>query len=163
MVSHYFVLSRLSQVENTCLPLTEPINSPLSRSKLVHFSCANIKGFCKTIPDFFTRNILRDPTIWGKDFNSQRKYAAKRFPAELSQTRESLYCLLSHTLKKDPLQLNNKGHCGITLLRILIGRFSESTNVSLPFIRVLFEPRTFGFVIPDITPIQHALVNTLKP
>ena len=34
----------------------------------------------------------------------------------------------------------------------LIGCFSESANVSLPFLLAVFEPIVFSFVIPDITP-----------
>ena len=37
-------------------------------------------------------------------------------------------------------------------MRTLIGCFLESTNFSLPFILAIFEPITFDFVIPDITP-----------
>ena len=105
----------------------------------------------------------------------------KGYPQNFSHPHEILYRFLSHTLKKGPLRLKPTCHCSITVLRILIGRFSESTSVSLQFILAVFDPITFGFFIADISPyimctrahlkdvkkkihtvIHHGLLTTLR-
>ena len=142
-----------SAVENNRLSLTAPINPSLARREIVYFPCAENKLFCKPIPDLFSKNALRAPTIRRRVSISKENTRQEGFPQNFSEPCESLYHFLSYTLKKDPLQLNHMGHSGITLLRTLIGHFSESTNVSLLFIFALFDPIAFGYVIPDITPI----------
>ena len=141
-----------SAVENNRLSLTAPINPSLARREIVYFPCAENKLFCKPIPDLFSINVLRAPTIQRRVSISKENTTQKVFPHNVSHLFESLCHFLSHTLKKNPLQLNHMGQCGIPLLRIFIGRFSESTSLSLPFTLALFEPTPFCFFIPDITP-----------
>ena len=141
-----------SAVENTRLPLTAPINSSLAQSEIVYFYCDDIMVLFNPISYFFARNVLRAPTIQRRVSISKENRTKKGFLHNFSQLSESLCRLLSRTLKKDPFRLNHTVQCGITLMMTLIGCFSESANVSLPFLLVVFEPITFSFFIPYITP-----------
>ena len=55
------------------------------------------------------------------------------------------------------------GHHGLPFLRTFPRYFGDRTNVSLPFLCLLFEQITFGFIITDITAKITCACANLKP
>ena len=67
-----------SAVENSLSPVTSPISSQLTHRKMLYFSFADVTGFCRTILDYFTGNLLRDPTTGGRVFGLPNKWQDKK-------------------------------------------------------------------------------------
>ena len=93
----------------------------------------------------------------------QRKDEGTSFHRKLFQPSERLSCIFRHVLQKDLLWLDHTDLQGVPLLRIFLRRFCDLTDVSLPFLSLLFEPIVFGFFILDITSKKRCAHAHLKP
>lgn len=54
-------------------------------------------------------------------------------------------------------------HCSVTFLMIFNRRFGDRTNIYIQFLRPIFDPILFGFVIPNITSEITWVHKKLKP
>ena len=60
-------------------PVIAPISYSLARSKIMYIWFSAVMGFCRPSSAFFTKNILRAPTIGGRVFDFPRKIWGKKF------------------------------------------------------------------------------------
>ena len=68
-----------SVVEKSLFPITAPISSYLTRSKLLYFSDDDVTGFYSPIPGFSTRNVLIVPSTGEMFFVFTNKKRGKTF------------------------------------------------------------------------------------
>ena len=93
----------------------------------------------------------------------QIKKRQKVFTKNLLHSRKFLSRIYFHALQKHTLRLDRTDHRGVTLLRIFPCHFGDRMNIYFPFIRSLFEPLVFVFVIPDISANIRWICANLKP
>ena len=74
--------------------MTAQISSWLERSKLIYISAADVSGFCRPIPDFFTDNVLRVTTIGGRVLDNPNKRRGKKVPVFLLDPSSHLLSIL---------------------------------------------------------------------
>ena len=91
-----------SAVENYYLPVTAPIILQIARSELLYFSFADVTGLCRTIPDFFTDNVLRVPTIGGRVFDFPKKRLGKKVSCRKIPAPRTPVLYLSSRVAKIP-------------------------------------------------------------
>ena len=84
-----------------CLHLTAPISVSLVLIKIVYLYFDDVKGLCKPIPDFITRNVLRYPTIGGRVYNFPRKRQGKKVYCRIFAISVNVYPMyFSHVAER---------------------------------------------------------------
>ena len=69
-----------SAVENTISPVTAPISSLITRSKLRYFSLSGVTRSCRPRPDLLDGIVIKVPMMRGRYFYFPNKIQGKRFP-----------------------------------------------------------------------------------
>ena len=65
-------------VENSLSPFMALISSVLARHKLKNFSVVEVTGFYSPRPTFFDKNVLKVPTMDGRDFDFPKNRQGKK-------------------------------------------------------------------------------------
>ena len=130
---------------------------------MVHFTADYYTVFCGPILYFLARNAIRDPTTGRRLFGFPKKRRGKNFTKNFLKYLKRLSHIFSHTLQKYPLQLDRMVHHDVTFLRISTRHFCDCTNSSLLFLCPLFDPCSFGSVIPNMTAKITCSYENRKP